>query len=347
MASGGCMVGRRQLLLSAFLTPISIAAGPIRRSAGAGLDVSLLAAQSVGFGQPKLVFLPPGTRVGDKPPEDWTHMVLKSVPRLATGDRGTLPAGSGKTATMFRTALLADVKPVDALETEFELVRIGVGVCVPVPHDEDHDIVVTAETLEALGLRFSTVQRAVLDATEAEMAEGRIIARTPTFALFRSPVTVVMDGEHRKAKLYYAFCVERNTGRLRVAAWTMRPELKPPQPPTTFVKLESDGEFDCQIDVRAKRILGTVPYSWSFAMRTLPPGSVLRVPAPVGEQIVSVACTRQPAEGAVDELERVLAETLAATPDAGKDKAVRKALVPGADRSVRQTASPPPYRKPE
>jgi hypothetical protein len=191
------------------------------------------------------------------------------------------------------------------------------------------------------------VQRAVLDETEKGMAEGRIIARTPTFALFRSPVTVVMEGEHKKAKLYYAFCVDRNTGRLRVAAWTMRPEQKPAQPPTTLVKLESDGAFDCQIDVRAKRIFGTVPYSWSFAMRTLPPGRLLKVPVAVGEQIVSVACVRQPAAAEIDELERLLLETLAAVPDSVSNKAGRKALVPAADRAIRRTASPPTDRQTE
>jgi hypothetical protein len=345
MAPEGWMVGRRQVVVSALLMPISVASGAIQRAMGAGQDVALLAAHAVGFGQPALVFLKPGTRVGEKPPEEWTHMVLKSVPRLATGDRGTLPKGSAETATMFRTALLADVKPVDTQETEFELVRIGLGVCVPVPHEEDNDMVVTAGALEALGLRFSMVERAVLDAAEAEMAEGRIIARTPTFALFRSPVMLIMDGEHKKARIYYAFCVDRNTGRLRVAAWTMRPDQKPAQAPATLVKLESDGAFDCQIDVRAKRILGTVPYSWSFAMRTLPPGRALRVPAAVGQHIVSVTSVRKPAGEMVDELERLLMETLAAVPDAVTDKAVRKTVAPAADHTIRQTASPPPYRK--
>jgi hypothetical protein len=189
------------------------------------------------------------------------------------------------------------------------------------------------------------VERAVLDATEQEMAEGRIIARTPTFALFRSPVTVVMGGEHRKAKVYYAFCVERNTGKLRVAVWMMRPELKPVQPPATVVKLESKGAFDCQIDVRAKRILGTVPYSWSFAMRSLPPGRPVRVSAALGEHIV--ACTQKPADADLEVFERLLLETLDGVPDSGQGQAVRKPMTPAPDHAIRQTASPPPYRKAE
>jgi hypothetical protein len=278
----------------------------------------------------KLVFLQPGMLIGDKPPDGWTHLVVKSIPRLATGDKGTLPAGSSKTATLFRTVILADVRPTDVEEKDFELTQIGLGMCVP--KDEDHDMVVAADRLDALGLHLTTVQRLVLDAAEAEMSEGRIIARTPTFALFRGPATVVVPGnEHVRVSLYYAFCVERTTGKLRVGVWTMLPETKPQKAPASLVRLGSKPIFDCQLDVKARRILGTVPFSWSFALRTLPPGKALRVPAALGELITTTA--RHPNEGDTEELERELMKTLAAVPEA--------------DKAVRQTAVPPPYRKPQ
>ena len=115
--------------------------------------------------------------------------MLKSNPRLASGDLASLPKGSKKTAAYFRTVILANIRPLDMAETDFELSQIGVGICVP--KDEDHDMVVTGPSLQALGLKLSTVEKIVLDTTEAELKEGRIIARTQTFALFRSPATVV------------------------------------------------------------------------------------------------------------------------------------------------------------
>jgi hypothetical protein len=241
--------------------------------------------------------------------------------------------------------MLADVRPVDSDERDFELVQIGLGICVP--KDEDHDIVVAADRLDALGLHFSVVQRAVLDAAEAEMAEGRVIARTPTFALFRSPVTVVVANEHRKANLYYAFCVERLTGRLHVAVWMMRSDSKSQQPPTAMVKLGSNLVFNCDIDVRAKRILGTIPFSWSFAMRSLPPGHSVRVPPSLGVLIESTA--RHPADADLDEFERLLIQTLVAVPgsDGAKDNPLTKSKTDAVDQSVRKTAIPPPYRRTE
>ena len=135
--------------------------------------------------------------------------MVKSIPRLASGEKDSLPNGSAKTAAYFRTVILANVKPVDVDEREFELTQVGIGICVP-RKGEEKDIVVAADRLEALGLHLSWVEKKVLDTLESEMAEGRIIARTPTFALFRSPATIVVAGnEHRKVNLNYAFCVEK------------------------------------------------------------------------------------------------------------------------------------------
>jgi len=320
-------VPRLGFLAVATLMPFWVMAS---ECAGSMPAPAMVVAQAVGWSQPRLVYLQPGMLITDKPPTGWSHLVVKSIPRLASGDRGTLPAGSSKTAAYFRTVILADVKPVDVDEKDFELVQIGVGICVPVPQDEEHDMVVAADRLDALGLHLTTVQRMVLDAAEAEMAEGRIIARTPTFALFRSPAIVLDAGnEHRRVNLCYAFCVERTTGKLRVGAWTMAPETKPQKAPSALVRLGAKPVYDCQIDVRAKRILGTVPYSWSFALRSLPPGRSLPVPPPLGELIATT--NRHPDEVDTEELERLLQKTLSTSPDA--------------DRAVRRTAIPPPYRR--
>ena len=114
-------------------------------------DVGIVAAMAVGWMQPKLVPLQPGLLIGDKPPEGWSHLVVKSIPRLASGEKDSLPNGSAKTAAYFRTVILANVKPVDVDEKEFELTQIGVGICVP-RKGEEKDVVVAADRLEALGL---------------------------------------------------------------------------------------------------------------------------------------------------------------------------------------------------
>jgi hypothetical protein len=258
--------------------------------------------------QPRLVIVSAATRLGDTPPEGWTHLVMKSVPRLASGDRDTLPSGADKTATLFRTVLLADVQGI-GLEQQFILSRVGIGICIPSRDGSKEDIAVTSDRLESLGIRLSMVEQIVLETAESEMGEARLIARTSTFALLRTPATMVVQGKHSKVDLYYAFCVEPTTGRLRVGVWSMWPgNVKQPPPPEVISLSQQKSVFDCGLDVHAKRVLGTVPYSWSFAVRGLPPGQRVKVTKPLGEKIVAV--TKRPVDVDPEVLETMLRQLL-------------------------------------
>jgi hypothetical protein len=266
-------------------------------------------------------------RVGDVPPEGWSHLVIKSIPRLASGDRESLPSSAFKTATLFRTVVLADVQPV-GLDKEFILTRVGVGICVPSRDGTNEDTVVTSDRLPALSMRLSTVEQIVLDAAESELADARITARTSTFALLRTPATLVVSGKHRKVDLFYAFCVDRPTGKLRIGVWSMWPgDIKQPPPPT-LIELAPKTTFDCALDVHAKRLLGTLPVSWSFALTSLPPGRAIRVPGPLGEKIAAVA--RRPIDVDTEELEKMLKRVLSPGPDV--------------ERAGYQSMPTPPYR---
>jgi hypothetical protein len=291
--------------------------------------MAALGGPALGLSQPRLVTLPAATRVADSAPEGWSHLVMKSIPHLASGDRDSLPSSASKTAALFRTVMLVDVQPV-GLDKEFILSRIGIGMCVPARDGKVEDIVVSSDRLQSLSIRLSTIEQLVLEVAEGELAEARIVARTPTFALLRTPAMLVVAGKHRKVDLFYAYCVDRATGRLRVAVWSMWPGTIHQPPPPAMIELAPKTRFDCAVDVSAKRLLGTIPISWSFAMRSLPPGRSVRVPAALGQEVVTVA--RHAAEADAEALERMLRQTFSPTPD------------PKASRAGYQTLAPPPYR---
>jgi hypothetical protein len=276
----------------------------------------MLAAQAVGS-KPSLVQLTAATRVGDTAPEGWSHVVIRSVPRLASGEWQNLPDFGKKTATMFRTVIVADVQPL-GIDKEFILSRVGLAMCVPAQDGKAEDIVVSGDRLQSLGMKLSTVEQMVLDAAEAELNESRIIAFTSTFALLRSPVTLVVAGKHRKVDLYYAFCVDPTTGRLRVGVWSMWPGQGKQPPPPFVIDLAPKTKFDCALDVQAKRVLGTVPYSWSFAIQKLPPGRQIPIKGnkPLGEKIVAIA--KHPSDVDSGEFERMLRTILFTSRDATK-----------------------------
>ena len=324
---------RKRVWFIAILIPFLGVPGAASESTEPDSGIATIAALAVGSMQTKLEFLPPGMLIGDKPPEEWSHLILKSLPRLASGDKDSLPGDSAKTAAYFRTVILANVKPVDVDEKEFELTKVGVGICVP-QKGQDKDVVVVAGSLDALGLgNMSWIRKMTLDSMETELVKGRIIARTPTFALFRSPATVVAAGnEHRTVNLNYAFCVERSTGKLQVGLWTSALEAKDSRPPQKMLRLNSDPIFECKIDVREKKVLGVKIPMWSFAMSELPPGVTMLVPRALGDLIVTTS--RNPNDGDPEALEQALDKILVA--------------IPHADKSVRRTtAIPPPLRRSE
>lgn len=277
----------------------------------AASNVGALTAMAAGMvgTQPQLVRLQAGTRIGETPPDGWNHVVLRSVPRLASGEWKELPNFANQTATLFRTAILADVQ-AQGLEKEFALTRVGLAMCVASRDGRKDDVVVSSDRLEALSIRLSTIEQMVLDGAEKELAEARIIAHTSTFALLRSPVTMLVGGKHHKVDLYYAFCVDPATGRLRVGLWSMWPGGVKQPPPPVIVELANNTVFDCELDAHANRLLGTVAYSWSFAICKLPPGHPIGMKGrkPLNDKIVAMA--KHPSDVDTDEFEKMLRSIL-------------------------------------
>jgi hypothetical protein len=162
---------------------------------------------------------------------------------------------------------------------------VGVGNAVPVG---DRELVVTRlgppEAFDSLGV----VDRVVLIAAEAKLNRGRLIARSPTFALFQTPTVLVVEGEHREVDLHYALLVNPTSGALTTLCWP-QPEDDPSPPELSF---------DAGLDAQVTRRIGPAPVSWSFAMAGPPPGD--RIPLS-NEDSAALASWAD-----VDRLERLL-----------------------------------------
>ena len=232
-----------------------------------------------------LVAVRPGLVVEVDAPKGWTHVVARSIPRLATGDLGSLPGWASRSAGLYRTVILADV---GRFEGRYILRKVGVALCMPVAGRGD--VVVRTGSLKRIGVSISTLEWSVLAAAESKMDDGRLVAATPSFALYRTPAALVgRKGEHRQVDLYYAMLVDPETGRLRGAVWALDQGARNPSAPEALVQLGPPPTFDCALDVEASRIAGLVPVSWSFAMIALPPGTTLAVPDPLKAMMDAVA----------------------------------------------------------
>lgn len=237
----------------------------------------------VGSGDalPRLEHLVPGAAVGQGPPAGWTHQVIRSVPRLASGALESLPEAAAEMATRFRTVIAAEVARSGPT---FRLARVGIGNAIPLG---GRDVVVTPHGPDEALASLGAVERLVLRAAEGKLNEARLIARTPTFALLRSPATRLVAGRHRASAFCYAFLVDPETGRLATLVWAM-PDGVGGGPPEV-IELPPDAALDAALDVVVDRHVGPIPITWSFAMRSLPEGRRIAVPDRAARLLVGAA----------------------------------------------------------
>ncbi|HEX4606740.1 MAG TPA: hypothetical protein VH092_00910, partial [Urbifossiella sp.] len=102
----------------------------------------------------------PGTVVGTTPPAGWSHLVIKSLPRVREDQRaGLLKLTVEKAGWMF-TAFLADVgRDPDG---SFALKKIGLGLGAK---GKRGDTIATADSAERVGIEVGVlrVERIILD----------------------------------------------------------------------------------------------------------------------------------------------------------------------------------------
>ncbi|MFO0908892.1 MAG: hypothetical protein U0794_11125 [Isosphaeraceae bacterium] len=255
---------------------------------------------------PRVELLPAGITIADVAPAGWSWLVIKSIPRLETGEIDTLPSMALNTATLFRTVILADIRQVRVhanARPTYQLQRLGLGLCTPF---KGADVVVTATDATPARDALGFLERQVLDRAEEELLKGRLIASTATLALYAAPGHQRIDGEQVKIWIVYAFLIDPDRGTLTTVVWSIPEQGKARSEPSALHVLAPNLIWQCGLDVAAQRLLGTVPLSWNFAMCALPPGRKVAVPPSLRETLRRPrAMTENPAA-----FERTLRSTL-------------------------------------
>jgi hypothetical protein len=75
--------------------------------------------------------LPPGTVVGRTAPAGWSHLVIKSLPRIRPAERSKVNALTARMAEWMFTAFVADVRPEPGeTRNRVRAVALGLGCSV-------------------------------------------------------------------------------------------------------------------------------------------------------------------------------------------------------------------------
>ena len=222
----------------------------------------------------RLVHLEAGLRFDERrPPKGWSRLVLKSTPRLVSGDLDTLSEEAFKTAGRIRVAIAAHVVSTPGSTGRFALDRVGVGLSASADDDKG-DVIVTPRVVGGSKGPWTTKERIILTAGSFELSHTALVAASSTFALVRVPTKYLRAGEHQKASLLYAFLVNAASGRLRTFVWREDAD----QAPSVVNELETPATIVGPLDVKASKLAG-IPLAWSFALTSIP-GEIKRAIAP-------------------------------------------------------------------
>jgi hypothetical protein len=241
--------------------------------------------------------LPPGTVVGQTAPPGWSHLIVKSHPRIAPAERPKVSDLTARMATLLFTAFAADVRPSpDGRPPRHRLRAVGIGLGNRI---DGRDTILTPDTAGRFGADLDWIGRAILSTGCERQKQSVVVFRGPTMALVDTPVHFRCPDRHRLIMFRYALLVDEPTGRLDPLVWLFDPtgrggcagervvmELLPPDlvnEPELYVDLN---EFT----------LG-VPAEPAFAVDRLPPGRV-QIPMPSGLRPLAEQTRYSPEEAA-------------------------------------------------
>jgi hypothetical protein len=168
----------------------------------------------------------PGTVVDRSAPAGWSHLVIKSLPRVRPSEVGRVPNnivvgrdGTVRMASWMFTVFTADVVPEHRGEhTRYRLRAIGLGLGTNV---NGRDVVVTPETAKQFGLELDWIGKEILTTGYRVQGQARVVVHGPSFALLDTPVWFRCDPTHRLVRYRYALLVDASTGRLDVLLWRL------------------------------------------------------------------------------------------------------------------------------
>lgn len=227
----------------------------------------------------------PGTRIADQPPEGWTHLILKSQPRVTTGDIDGVPAIAVRLSSLLFTAVVAKVaaQPVDGSQ-QFVLESCAVGVGTNI---QGADVIVTSATQQQLGANLGLLPSAVLQQTEQSLSQYVEVARSPTMCVLDCPSVIVRGDQHETVTLRQAVIVDPRNGQLFSVFWFLD---KDPARPERLLGGEchlmaSNLVYDCQMRVDRDEFTLGIPGPEAFAMVALPANR----PVPLTSELKAVA----------------------------------------------------------
>ena len=218
--------------------------------------------------------IPPGTRVSAQAPEPWTHLIVKSQPRVTSGDINQVSATQIKLASKYFLATLAQVERLgEGPATRYELARLASGIGVNI---NGQDTIISPSTASRLGARVGFQGGILLREMYDEQQTVQILLRSPTCAVYDTPIVLRVGQKNDSEVLRYGVMVNAETGQLDVLAWLVDINGR-----GDYLQLSGHLQWlppnlllDCRLHVDASEYFLGIPNDRAFACLSIPRGRV-------------------------------------------------------------------------
>lgn len=217
--------------------------------------------------------LEPGTIVEKTAPKGWSHLVIKSLPRVREDQKKDLPELTVEKASWMFTAFLANVKK-DGNRYVFEKAALGLGAKA-----KDRDTILTAETGRKLGGELGLFGGEILTKGYEVQKKAVLVFSGPTMALLDTPVWFRVGDDNKLVRYRYAMLVDAASGRLETIVWRLGTDgVGTSFEDAVWLKPDTVDVAELVVDKKKVNRLG-IPADDAFAVEKMPEGRKLPIPA--------------------------------------------------------------------
>jgi hypothetical protein len=257
---------------------IVVLAAVARPAAGAD---SAVASSGYDLREQSLPSIRAGTVIGAAAPKNWSHLVIKSQPRVAQGDVNDVSQLTLSLARLLSVSIVANIEANDVgKHPHYVLDRVALGLGTRIG---GRDVIINSDTQSQLGANLSLLARTVLSSTEAEMQLIRQVLRSQTLLIFDVPTIALLQSEHQQMIVRHALIVDGANGQLNTLVWLIDKSDagEYAQAVGTMSLLAPNTLEDRLLSVDANEFTLGIPSSKAIAMVRIPPGKPIAIAPPL------------------------------------------------------------------
>ena len=218
--------------------------------------------------------LEPGTIVEKTAPKGWSHLVIKSLPRIREDNKKGVPELTVEKASWMFTAFVANVVKEENGRYKFDKAALGLGAKA-----KERDTILTAETGRKLGGDLGLFGGEILNKGYEVQKKAVMVFSGPSMGLLDTPVWFRVADDNKLVRYRYAMLVDQLSGRMETILWRIGTDgVGTSFDDAVWLKPDTVDIAELLVDKKKVNRFG-IPADDAFAVDKMPAGRPAPIPA--------------------------------------------------------------------